>query len=86
METWKDIPGYKGRYQISNLGRVKSLSRNNYRNDYFDLPYYELKKERKFNNRVLKERILKIDNHTGVPYVKLFKNGICYQHRLEDLL
>ena len=24
-ETWKDIKGYEGRYQISNQGRVKSL-------------------------------------------------------------
>lgn len=26
-EVWKDIPGYEGMYQISNTGRVKSLSR-----------------------------------------------------------
>lgn len=26
-EVWKDIIGYEGRYMISNLGRVKSLSR-----------------------------------------------------------
>ena len=26
-EIWKDIPGYEGRYQVSNLGRVKSLKR-----------------------------------------------------------
>lgn len=25
MEVWKDIPGYEGLYQVSNLGRVKSL-------------------------------------------------------------
>lgn len=24
-EVWKDIKGYEGRYQVSNLGRVKSL-------------------------------------------------------------
>lgn len=24
-ERWKDIPGYKGRYQVSDLGRVRSL-------------------------------------------------------------
>ena len=28
MEVWKDIPGYEGKYQISNKGRVKSLPRN----------------------------------------------------------
>tara|TARA_R110000751_G_scaffold294840_1_gene402928 strand:- start:59 stop:664 length:606 start_codon:yes stop_codon:yes gene_type:complete len=27
MEVWKDIKGYEGIYQISNLGRVKSLAR-----------------------------------------------------------
>jgi hypothetical protein len=27
IEVWKDIKGYEGHYQISNLGRVKSLSR-----------------------------------------------------------
>ena len=26
-EIWKDIKGYEGLYQVSNLGRVKSLSR-----------------------------------------------------------
>lgn len=25
MEQWKDIAGYEGRYQVSGLGRVKSL-------------------------------------------------------------
>jgi len=27
MEIWKDINGYEGLYQVSNLGRVKSLER-----------------------------------------------------------
>ena len=27
QEIFKDIPGYKGKYQVSNLGNVKSLSR-----------------------------------------------------------
>ena len=26
-EVWKEVPGYEGLYQVSNLGRVKSLSR-----------------------------------------------------------
>jgi hypothetical protein len=30
METWKDINGYKGLYQVSNFGRVKSLRNNIY--------------------------------------------------------
>lgn len=34
MEEWRDIEGYEGLYQVSNLGRVKSLERidsNNHR-------------------------------------------------------
>lgn len=27
-EIWKDIPGYEGLYQASNLGRIKSLGNN----------------------------------------------------------
>lgn len=27
-EIWKDIPGYEGRYQVSDLGRVKKLGRH----------------------------------------------------------
>lgn len=27
METWKDVVGYEGCYQVSSLGRVKSLAR-----------------------------------------------------------
>lgn len=29
-EIWKDVPNYEGLYQVSNLGRVKSLSRKIY--------------------------------------------------------
>lgn len=27
METWKDVPGYEGLYQVSDLGRVKGVKR-----------------------------------------------------------
>lgn len=33
QEVWKDIIGFKGYYQISNLGRLKSLKRSILRND-----------------------------------------------------
>lgn len=26
LEEWKDIPDYEGKYQVSNMGRVKSLN------------------------------------------------------------
>ncbi len=60
MEEWKDIKGYEGLYQISNLGRVKSLAR------YVN---------RKYNSqRLVKERILSIgDNGNGYCNVCLTK-------------
>ncbi len=33
-EIWKDIKGYEGAYQVSNLGRIKSLSRYNAQNAF----------------------------------------------------
>ena len=32
-EIWKPIEGYEGRYEVSNLGRIKSLSRHIVRKD-----------------------------------------------------
>ena len=34
METWKDIKGYEGSYQVSDLGRIKSLRYDNILNPY----------------------------------------------------
>lgn len=60
-EIWKDIPGYEGLYQVSTLGRVKSLGRKIVRN----------------NGRVftIKEKILKDRiGSSKRPYVALFKD------------
>ena len=71
IEIWKDIPEFEG-YQISNLGRVKSLSR--------------FKKGKNGSLVPVKERILKPRiNQYGYYQVALFKNSIgkWYQmHRL----
>lgn len=46
-EVWKDIQGYEGLYQVSNLGRVKSLTKNVImkqhlgRNGYFQLNLFK---------------------------------------------
>ena len=60
-EIWKDIKGYEGYYQVSNLGRVKSLSRKqrNWRcefvtkekilNPYYDTHGYRVVSLRKNN-------------------------------------
>jgi hypothetical protein len=71
-EIWKDINGFKGLYQISSFGRVKSLKRVSQRR----------------NNRLLtvKEKVLKnIINNSGYYYVTPRKNNTKYTfsvHRL----
>ena len=42
-EQWKPVVGYEGNYEVSNLGRVKSLPRNG-----------TIKKERIIKNNVKK--------------------------------
>ena len=42
-EIWKDIKGYEGIYQVSNLGKVRSFSRKyaNYGNE-IKIPVYSI--------------------------------------------
>lgn len=62
MEIWKDIKGYEGLYQISNTGKVKSLTR-----------YINSKSGRKF---LIKEKTRKTTTTTaGYEYVVLAKKG-----------
>lgn len=72
-EIWKDIVGYEGLYQVSNLGRVKSLKRKVYAG--------------RGKMRWQYEKILsnKKENGNGYKIVNLFKNGKGknkYIHRL----
>lgn len=64
MEIWKDITGYEGLYQVSNLGNVKTLPRI-----YYSGAGYSQKKE-------IKEMLLKqsIDSY-GYKVVGLKLNG-----------
>jgi hypothetical protein len=59
-EMWKDVPEYEGLYQVSNLGKVKSLDR------YIETP---------IKKYLLKSRVLKPGkNIQGHFYVNLYKN------------
>lgn len=72
-EVWKDIPSYEGLYQISNLGRVKSLKRKVYAGRGKMRWQYE---------RILSD---KKTNGNGYKVVNLRKNGKGtnkYIHRL----
>ena len=41
VEIWADIKGYEGRYQVSTLGRIKSLPRNRRGKKGADVPMRE---------------------------------------------
>lgn len=55
MEIWKDIPGYEGRYQVSDQGRVRSCDRA------IEFPAYTTGSGvyRGASKRVFKGRVLK---------------------------
>ena len=72
MENWKNIKGYEGFYQVSNLGRIKSVERDIYCQN--GIVHH------------LKEKILvPALNNKGYQYVNLSKNGkgkLMLVHRL----
>lgn len=68
-EYWKDIPGFENRYQASNLGRIKSLSKT-YKTGR---GYY----------RTVPDRIMKCNKLTPKGYMRVRIDKITYQlHRL----
>ena len=72
-EIWKDIEGYEGLYQVSNLGRVRSLDR--YVKQWRD----GLKPVK---GQIIKPCVRSI--HNQYYYVNLWKSGVIkhYVHRL----
>lgn len=72
-EVWTDIPEYEGRYQVSNMGRVKSLDRS-----VID------KKGRKHptTGRVMKPVPDKKTGHLRIGLFKDNKRCVLYVHRL----
>lgn len=71
-EIWKDIDGYIGHYQISNLGNVKSLTRIITGNR---------------SPQLIKEKILKsANNNYGYLTVSLRLNGIGKNHTIHRLV
>lgn len=73
MEIWKDIIGYEGLYQISNLGRVKSLSK-----EYTKSGSLSKKKEKILNPHLNKK--------TNYNHYLLCNNGTKLTHLLHRLV
>lgn len=61
VEIWKDIVGYEGYYQVSNFGRIKSLSR--------------IIDHKSMGKYISKEKILTQQTNYGYKNVILSKNG-----------
>lgn len=55
MEIWKDIPGYKGYYQASNLGRIKSLL---FQNNLYNKKY---RRDKILKPKETKDRCLRVE-------------------------
>lgn len=72
MEVWKDIPGYEGLYQVSNMGRVKSLERT---------------KDNNGGKVAIPERIMRTSVDTvGYSIVCLTKDGKRKTHKIHRLV
>lgn len=76
QEIWKDIPNFENLYQVSNYGRIKSLSRTN-------LVQY---KDGSIRNKHTKEKILSLYDRGGYLHIKLCKNSIYTTYRISRLV
>lgn len=76
-EIWKDIAGYEGLYQVSNMGRVKSLERTrNMNNPNAKSPAFA----------PVNERILTFGKSLGYRRVILAKDGVNRGFRVHKLV
>ena len=89
VEIWKDIPGYEGRYQASNLGRIKSvksqtiMSNKRSDNDYIIVNLCKDGKKRSFTaHRLIAKTFL--PNPDNLPCVN-HKNENKQDNRVDNL-
>lgn len=73
IEIWKDIKGYETYYQISSLGKIKSLDR------------YVTDKNGKLRFKQGKYIVLHTDND-GYLHVRLHKNGVGHTYTVHKLV
>ncbi len=74
MEQWKDIPGFEGYYQVSDLGRVRSVDRT--------IAHIKDKRVRRLKGRIL---CIKIDNVCRQSII-LSKHGQYTTRRIHRLV
>ncbi len=71
-EMWKDIPGWEGYYQVSTMGRVKSLARVVF--------------HRRLGKFSVGERILSPGLVKGYEFVGFYRNGRAKNYRVNRLV
>lgn len=73
MERWKPVVGYEGMYEVSDLGRVRSLARKSKRGNHFLT----------INETILKPYRIPPGNYLSVS---LSKNGVLERFRIHRLV
>lgn len=88
-EIWKDIPGYEGLYQASNIGRIKNYNRdslltpNENAKGYYHVTLHIDGKPKTFKwHRII--AIAFLQRHHSKPQIN-HKNGIKTDNRVENL-
>lgn len=73
MEIWKDIEGYEGLYQVSNLGRVRGIEK--------------LVRSKHSSIKTVKARLLNLSSYkVGYQYITLSSGGFRRKHKIHRLV
>lgn len=91
QEIWKDIEGYEGKYQVSNMGRVRSLGREVYHGRF-----HKFQKERVLRGNLLPQgyyqvllskngrpKPFRIHRLVAMAFVEGYKEGLVVNHKNE---
>lgn len=78
QEIWKDIPGFEGHYQASNLGKLRSLDRS-----HFFTTRHKTKGFRKIKGREIRPKFCAAN---GYWMISLSKGGKIYYNTLHKVV
>lgn len=85
-EIWKDIKGFEGLYQVSNLGRVRSLGFDKYHKGIVLKPAFDGKKNYLFvvlRNKGVK-KLINVHRLVAIAFIPNPNNLPCVNHKDEN--